>query len=195
LEPKGNSQLVQPIPFKTLTVLSTKDVPGTVLDKGISLSQSLLGYLEDEVKFDLYLELSKLYALRGDWDLARQQCDLALSFAPDSLEAAALCQELDEVEKAEASHRQALVDDDQSHDIYLSFLPLLALGEAEEATGEYEQTLTSNPGYQHNAWVQLQRADAYRLTGRGEDSSATYEQVLALHTDNAQVAGWLEELK
>jgi tetratricopeptide (TPR) repeat protein len=195
LEPRENSPLVQPIPFKTLTVLSTKDVPGTVLDKGILLSQSLLGYLEDEVKFDLYLELSKLYALRGDRDLARQQCDLALSFAPDSLEAAALCQELDEVEKAEASHRQALVDDDQSHDIYLSFLPLLALGEAEEATGEYEQTLTSNPGYQHNAWVQLQRADAYRLTGRGEDSSATYEQVLALHTDNAQVAGWLEELK
>jgi tetratricopeptide (TPR) repeat protein len=264
LERKLDSQLVKPVQFKTTTVFGTQDAPGTVLDRGILLSRSLLDCLPRQARFDLYLELGKLYALRGDRDLAHKQYEQALSFVPGPLEAAALYRKLGDFQAAEASYRRALADNDQAHNIHFELATLyeemnqpalaleeyriasdlypqhavyhvrrglmntrlgqmeaakgnfsealklepnrawfhlllantlLSLGEAKKAAGEYEQAQTLNPKYRQNAWVQLQRAHAYRLAGWIRQAIAAYQQVLTLDPDNAPAAQWLKELE
>jgi tetratricopeptide (TPR) repeat protein len=183
LKQMRDNQLVKPIQFKAATVLSTQDVPGTVLDKGILLSQSLLNCLRDEAKVDLYLELGNLYALQGDQDLARTQYVQALSCAPGPIKAADLYQKLGEFEKAETSYRRALADDEQAHNIHFKLgtlyaetnRPALALEEYRRASELDPQ----NAGYR--ARVGLMNTQLDKMEAAKQD----FEKAIELDPDNA----------
>jgi len=69
--------------FAVTAVVQTEDSPGNVLDKSIALLESFPEFMTEEGRFDVHLELGKLYTIQGDMDRAYEHLQLARAVMPE----------------------------------------------------------------------------------------------------------------
>ncbi len=141
--------------FTRVAVIHIQGGHDTALERSILLMTSLLEFLQGEARYNVHLELGRLYSLRGNDERALGQYDLAVGEAPSNALAARALQEKAGVFRANRDWPGAI--------------------------SSYLTAVERNPG---NAWIYVQLGEVYGLAGETDEAVAACERAASMDSGN-----------